>query len=94
MDSRQYKDSLMLSWKHMWQLLAYLLYKNFMSNKEIFHSLQEFHIHYGMYMEYGGKEAWDSFVVLFLILRDFLTQKKDYEKLFKWDISTTFLSIL
>jgi hypothetical protein len=31
----------------------------------------------------GDKEVWDSFVLFFLILQDFLNQKGDYERLFK-----------
>ena len=44
------------SLKHVWQLLTCLFYKDFMLNNETFmattiiHSLQEFHIHYQMYV--------------------------------------------
>jgi len=68
-----------------------------MSNKKTFmastiiHNLQEFYIHYGMYVV--ARRLRTLFLFFFFILQDFLIQNGDYERLFKGDISAIFLSI-
>jgi hypothetical protein len=64
--------------------------KTFMAST-IIHNLQEFYIHYGMYVV--TRRLRTLFLFFFFILQDFLIQNGDYERLFKGDISVIFLSI-